>query len=290
MSDQNKPSPKRAGISLKGLPFDLLLDSGVSPETLPRVDLLKHGGYVFFLTRLMREHNVVPRGVIHLGANIGQESVPYMLMNFEKVLYVEAHPGVYDELKRNIDRLTLLENEMAAFLRTKPVTRFATFNGAVGDHDGETRFFVTNSTLFSSTRKPVDFSKWVDYMLERSTPSEAAEFVSWADTAFGVSEETTVPVRKLDTIMREELPDGWRAEDFNVLGMNLQGGELDALRGAENTLSHVEFIQTEMNYGEHYQGNPMPEEINHFLTSAGFHEVMPLRAGPVGTSVYVRCR
>src|SRR6266481_4173186 len=288
MNEEMKPTQKRAGMSLKSLPFDLLLDAGSAPEAIPRVDLLKHGGYVAFLGRLMREYGVGPRGVIHLGANIGQESVPYMLMNFEKVFYVEAHPEVYDELKHNLEQLALLENELAAFLRTQPVTKFAAFNGAVGDRAGETSFFVTCSNLFSSTHKPVDFSGWVDYIVERSAPAEAVEFLSWASTAFEVSRELQVRMRMLDTIMSDGLPDGWRPEDFNVLAMNLQGGELDALCGAGKILSHIELIQTEVNYWEHYLDNPQPEEIHRFLTAAGFREILPLRAGPVGTSVYIR--
>lgn len=279
---------KRAGNSLKGLAIDLLLDADCSPEGLSRVELLHEGGYVFFLGRLLKHFGVEPRCAIHLGGNTGQESIPYMMMGFEKVLYVEAHPDTCVQLRRNLAKLNLLENEVATYLHTKPITQFTAVQAAVGDRNGETTLYECGSSLFHSTRKPVGFDEWQEWVLERSTEQEAAEFKAWAKEGLVLKSEIKVPMRTLDTIMEQDLPAGWKAEDFNVLGMNIQGAEMDALRGAERSLRHVELIQTELNYVEHYQGNPTADELQAFLESAGFQLVSTVRAGPVGTGVYVR--
>lgn len=283
-------SAKRAGTSLKSLPIDLLTDAGGSPDGLARVSLLNDGGYVFFLGRLLAHHRIQPRGVIHLGGNTGQESIPYMMMGFEKVLYVEAHPEVHAQLRRNLDQLALLEGELATYLSTAPLTRFASVCAAVSDRDGEGALYVTGSTLFCSTRRPVGFSEWQEWVLERSTPEEADEFRAWASDGLTLKGEIPVTFRRLDSILEQDLPEGWRPEDFNVLGMNIQGAEMDAIRGAKDAMRHIELIQTELNYVEHYEGNPSVEELRSALGELGFQEVAVVRAGPVGTGVYVRRR
>ena len=279
---------KRAGTSLKSLPLDCLLDGGGDPSSLSRRELVEEGGYVFFLGRLLSEFGVQARGAIHLGGNTGQESIPYMMMGFEKVLYVEAQPETYEQLQRNLDQLNLMERELAAYLGTTPRTQFAGVEAAVGDHDGEGTLYLMGSSLFASTRKPVDFSEWVGWVLERSRPDEAKEFSEWARDGLRPTGEMKVRFRTLDTIMSNDLPAGWRAQDFNVLGMNIQGAELDALKGSKETLRHIEFIQTELNYVEHYAGNPTAEQLDEFLFAEGFQSVATVRAGPVGTGVYVR--
>ena len=279
---------KRAGTSLKSLPLDCLLDGGGDPSSLSRKELVEEGGYVFFLGRLLKQFGVEPRAAIHLGGNTGQESIPYMMMGFEKVLYVEAHPETFRQLQQNLEQLNLMEREVASYLGTSPLTQFAGIQAAVSDREGEGTLYLMGSSLFASTRKPVGFSEWVDWVLERSTPQEAQDFSKWAKEELRATGEMRVPFRTLDSIMTRDLPHGWRVEDFNVLGMNIQGAELDALRGSEKTLRHIEFIQTELNYVEHYQGNPTAAQLDELLFGLGFKSVATVRAGPVGTGVYVR--
>src|SRR5882724_8015027 len=107
--------PKRAGTSLKSLPLDCLLDGGGDPSLLSRQELIQEGGYVFFLGRLLKQFGISPRGAIHLGGNTGQESIPYMMLGFEKVLYVEAHPDIFGQLQNDLHQLNLMENELAAY-------------------------------------------------------------------------------------------------------------------------------------------------------------------------------
>lgn len=284
----NMIAKKRAGTSLKSLPLDCLLDGGGDPSSLSRRELVEEGGYVFFLGRLLRHFGVTPRAAIHLGGNTGQESIPYMMMGFEKVLYVEAHPETCTKLRANLEQLNLMEREVASYLGTRPVTEFAAVEAAVSDKAGRGTLFLMGSSLFASTRRPVDFSEWVSWVLERSTPAEAAEFSRWAGDELKPTGQIEVRYQTLDAIMKQELPPGWKREDFNVLGMNIQGAELDALKGARETLRYVEFIQTELNYVEHYEGNPTADQLDTLLWDEGFKSVARVDAGPVGTGVYIR--
>jgi len=78
-----------------------------------------------------------------------------------------------------------------------------------------------------------------------------------------------VPLQKLDSLITQ-LEHGWQVQDFNVLYVNIEGAELQALRRAEETLPHMDFVFTEVNLASHYEGNPTAEELEEFLAERGF--------------------
>ncbi len=280
----------RAGLSTYQLAQDLLLDAGCDPRPLPRAALLDQGGFYFFLDWLMREHGVAPRGVLHVGGNVGQEGIPYLMQGFAKVLFIEGNPATFPALEQNVAAFNLLDQELAGYLETRRRTRFAAIEAAIGEREGMATLYLMGASTFCSTRRPKDFSAWVSYVVEHSQPEELPGFLSWAKTALELIGEQPVRVRALDQVLREALPEGWTPADFNVLSLNIQGNELDALRGAPSALRHIEFIQSEKNYAEHYEGCVLAEQLDAFLAEAGFDEVKAMRMGPVGTSAYVRRR
>ena len=74
-----------------------------------------------------------------------------------------------------------------------------------------------------------------------------------------------VQVRPLDEIM-----DG---KTFNFLNIDVQGYELEVLKGAVKCLENVYYIIVEVNRGELYEGCPMVEDIDDFLSEFGFSRV-----------------
>lgn len=280
----------RAGLSTYQLPQDLLLDAGDDPRGLPRAALLDQGGFYFFVDWLMREHGIAPRGVLHVGGNIGQEGIPYLMQGFAKVFFIEGNPATFPALEKNVASFNLLDRELSGYLHTGRRTRFAAALAAVGEREGMGTMYLMGASTFCSTRRPKDFSAWLAYVVEHSQPEEVPDFLRWAETALQRTGEQSVRIRPLDQVLRDELPDGWSPADFNVLSLNIQGNELDALQGAPMALRHIDFIQSEKNYAEHYEGCVLAEQLDAFLAEAGFDEVKAMRMGPVGTSAYVRRR
>lgn len=278
----------RAGLELKSLPADLVVDDGGNPNVLPRPGLLREGGYAFLLERLLRSNNIQSRGVIHLGANIGQEALPYMMLGVPKVLFVEAVPQVFVSLQRNVSMLNRLDQSFRDFLNVSVGTEFRAVEAVIGTKVGTTPFFVTGSDLFGSTRRPLDFQPWFEHVLDRSTSDEAAAFREWAQTATVTLEELELPMITMDVLTQDNLPEGWLRDDFNLLNMNIQGGEIDALTGGPETLEGIELIVTEVNFHEFYESCAQQADLDALLRSHRFHQVTELRAGPVGTAFYVR--
>ena len=58
--------------------------------------------------------------------------------------------------------------------------------------------------------------------------------------------------------------------NYNLLTLDVQGYELEVLKGSTNLLSKVDYILCEVNRAELYTGCPMVEEIDSFLNDYGF--------------------
>eukprot|EP01037_Dinobryon_pediforme_P002661 gene2661-2700_t len=73
-------------------------------------------------------------------------------------------------------------------------------------------------------------------------------------------EERTLPQRTIDSILLGDL------REFKLLKLDIQGGELDALRGAKGSLANVDVIMTEASLLPYNQGAPL---IGELLATAG---------------------
>ena len=77
--------------------------------------------------------------------------------------------------------------------------------------------------------------------------------------------------------------------NYNLLTLDVQGYELEVLKGSTEILFNVEYILCEVNRAELYQGCPMVEEIDIFLTSYGFkREVTAWDGYTWGDALYIR--
>ena len=77
------------------------------------------------------------------------------------------------------------------------------------------------------------------------------------------SDRIDVPVVTLDDVLAE-------TDDIGLLKIDVQGFELEVLRGAVNCLRRTQAVLLEINYVSHYDGAPEFGEIDDFLSGAGF--------------------
>lgn len=59
-------------------------------------------------------------------------------------------------------------------------------------------------------------------------------------------------------------------KDYNLMNIDVQGFELEVLKGSIETLKHIEWIITEVNEVEMYDGCVLFDELNDFLKEQGF--------------------
>jgi len=75
-----------------------------------------------------------PKGILHLGANIGEEAESYKKQGVKNVIWVEANPVIYQKLFDNVFKLG-----------------HQAFNFCVGDENKETVLHVANNDSQSSS-------------------------------------------------------------------------------------------------------------------------------------------
>jgi len=70
--------------------------------------------------------------------------------------------------------------------------------------------------------------------------------------------EREVEMRRLD--------DFSLGTEYNMLTVDVQGYELEVLKGGTETLKHIDYVYCEVNREELYESCPMVEDIDNFLT------------------------
>ena len=175
------------------------------------------------------------RGVIHVGANVGQERDLYRRYGLE-VLWIEPIPDVFVRLRANI----------AAYPRQRALERLVT------DRDDEIyEFNVASNDGESSSILPLKehHDVWPEVRFTRTIKLKSST---------------------LATLLARENVDAAR---YDALVMDTQGSELLVLRGAEPVLEHFRFIKTEVPDFEAYAGCARLEDIERFMRERGYQEL-----------------
>lgn len=175
------------------------------------------------------------RGVIHVGANTGQERFLYADYGL-KVAWIEPIPEVFRELQSN---LAGFPNQTA-------------YNRLVARQDGiKYQFHISSNNGESSS------------ILE---PSEQHRDF-WGTTSFPRSIE--LEAISLPTFIRTN---GLDLASFNILVLDTEGTELFILEGAREILRHFRYIKCEAANFEVYSGCCRISELDAFLSKNGFKQ------------------
>jgi FkbM family methyltransferase len=185
--------------------------------------------------------------VIDAGANAGQFArAIHLCFPQARIISIEPLADVADQLAENL----------------ADVAGHKVIRTALGSYDGETRFF-RNSFSQSSSVMP---------MLRK----EGGLLAGTREI-----EELRLPMARLDSLLAGEtlVPDV-------LLKLDLQGNELEALKGAPLTLARCTHVLLETVFEEEYVGEPMFEELRSYLHDGGFSFERPVnfsanRAGSI---------
>jgi 2-O-methyltransferase len=173
-------------------------------------------------------------GVIHVGANRGQEAGLYQSFGLG-VIWIEPIPEVFENLKRSISEFP----------------KQAAFSYLVTDEDDtECRLHVANNGGESSS------------MLDLCGHSQMWPDVNYTHTI------TTKGITLGSLLARE----GIDVRRFDALILDTQGSELRILKGAASLLSNFRFVKVEVPNFESYRGCCQIDELSAFMVSNGFRE------------------
>jgi FkbM family methyltransferase len=182
--------------------------------------------------QLLSSFGMSPTGIIHVGANYGQEFEAYRDSGAETVVYVEPIPSIFAALKAKI-------GQAKGHFAVKAVC-----SARAGE---KIQFNVASNSGESSS------------ILALGNHSKIHPGITYVEQ----EEMTTTTV---DNIVSEYL----NGKPLNLLVLDVQGAELLVLRGAEETLKKVDAVYTEISEQPLYEGGCTWPEINSFLSSFNF--------------------
>ena len=171
-------------------------------------------------------------GVIHVGANIGQERDIYARYGLP-VIWIEPIPEQFAELQRNI----------ASFPQQRAIRALIT------DRDGDRHTLHISNNYGAS-------SSILDFKLHKEI---------WPDVHF--VRDIQLTSQTLTTALRSSEVD---SAAYDVLALDTQGSELMILRGAGPILDQFTYIKAEAADFESYVGGATVFQIASFLAGHGF--------------------
>lgn len=172
------------------------------------------------------------KGVIHVGANLGQEREIYAAHRLP-VVWFEPLPSVFEELKRNI----------------APFPGQTAVRALLAARDNETHMFrVSNNGGESSSILELKHHRdiWPE-----------VHFVEEIEMR-SLTLPTALALNKIDPAC------------YDALVMDTQGSELLILQGAESILSSFDFVKTEAADFESYGNCATVETLSEFLGARGY--------------------
>lgn len=175
------------------------------------------------------------KGVIHVGANTGQEIQLYSKYGLS-VIWIEPIPEIFETLQSN---LIGIPKQIA-------------IKGLVTDVDNaEYHFHVANNNGASSS------------ILELNLHQDM-----WPHVTF----EKTIKLysKTLSSLLKENNTD---ISKYDTLVMDTQGSELLVLKGAIPILQNFTYIKTEVSDFESYKGCCQLTDLQSFLSQHGFTEL-----------------
>ena len=177
------------------------------------------------------------KGIIHIGAHEVEELNQYVSAGITNVLWVEANPN----------KQKLIEEKISSFPKMKLGQFAATFvSGGTG------KLNISNNGQSSS-------------LLNLGTHAQNYSDIKYID-------KQEVPFMTIDDwiynigIKQSE-------NNYNFINLDIQGYELNALKGMKKQLQQVDYIYSEINTSEVYKKCAMVEEIDQFLLDFNFKRV-----------------
>lgn len=206
---------------------------------------------IFSYQYLLNKYNISPKGIIHIGAHYAEESTIYARSGTEKVLWIEGNPNLLSVIQENI---SIYPNNKV-------------YNVLLSDTDNDEIIFnITNASMSSS-------------ILELGSHKELYPDIK-------VEKELVLNSCRIDSFIKKNKI---VIDEYDFVNIDIQGAELLALKGFGDLLDKINYIYTEVNIDNVYEGCPLLDEIDEFLVMKGFHRVeLSLKYKSWGDAFYIR--
>ena len=192
------------------------------------------------------------KGIIHVGAHTAEELIYYVDHGCNRVLWIEANPEKWKELEGKIKKYPNMKLGKFAASSQTGGTTALKLSG------------ISSSVLNMGTHK-------TKYPGSDPTHSVEVELVA-VDDWISISHEKRC--------------------NYNFLNIDVQGYELEALKGLQQQLLHIDAIYSEINYEYLYENGALVVDIDQFLARYGFKRVATetVKGMGWGEALYIKGR
>jgi FkbM family methyltransferase len=235
------------------------------------------------LPEIIKKYNLNIRGVLQIGAHWAEEHQVYLDLGIKNIIYIEPCQEAFsiminkllvnesDNGRKYFNYTTVFDEKFDKYLSISFI------NYACGDKEGEIEMNVSHNNQGQSN----------------SLLKPNLHLLQHPEVVFNDSEK--VEVKTLDWLMNNYIfsitPIEKRNEKYNLLVMDVQGAEGLVLKGATETLKHVDIIYTEVNRDYTYENNMLIGEMDDYLSNFGFARVKtywPSSNWSWGDAIYLR--
>jgi len=193
------------------------------------------------IKEFIKELNIRMTGVIQVGANRGQELQDYIDLGLRDMILFEPLEEEDGHIKNKVNKIPSIYYDSIDIVRK-----------ACGNFNGKSKLHESNNIgMSSSLLKPkIHLQQY-----------PGVKFIK----------EIEVDVVRLDDYVKDK-------EKYDFLGIDVQGYELEVLKGSTNLLeNHIKIVQAEVNSVELYEGGVLIDDLEKFLEPFGFKRVFCTR-------------
>lgn len=183
----------------------------------------------------LKDNNIQTKGVIHIGGHKAQEYEEYKNAGLINQIWVEGNPHFYHEI------IFKIGNDDNVLI----------FNELIYDVEKEVEFGLANNGASSSILPLKIHKKYYPNIHYDGYISKKC--------------------KRLDNLMYDEKVD---LSLYNGIVMDVQGVELNVIKSFGENIKNLDFIQSEVNVEELYEGCCLINELDDYLNSYGFERII----------------
>ena len=189
-------------------------------------------------------------GIIHIGAHELEELPDYLNRNVRRIIWIEANPEKYNFIEEKLKRF-----------KNMTLGKFA-----AGQKNDVQNLNLSNNGQSSS-------------ILELGTHKKRYPDIDYIS-------KIQVEIKSLDNWLDENFNN---KDQYNFINIDIQGYELEALKGMPNQLKIAEYVYLEVNFEEIYHGCSLLKDIDKFLLKFNLLRVgLRKTAKGWGDAIYVK--
>jgi FkbM family methyltransferase len=194
------------------------------------------------LQYLIEKYKLNINGVIHIGAHYGEEVIDYINIGVNKIVLFEPL----------LENFNTLQSKINSFLGWQKLHHF------------NCNIVLHKVALGNKTNQKVFMNLSTNNKESSSILEPCLHLTAHPEVCFIGQEE--VDIKKLDEYEQE-------CSGCNFLSIDVQGYELEVLKGGFNILKNIDYIYCEVNRGEVYKNAALVEDIDKFLKEYNFDRV-----------------